>query len=145
MILTTALALAAAPLEIAKPEQLVETMQEAGFRAELTEDDVGDPMIKSNANGASFIILFYGCEDHKNCTDLQFYAGYSMEEPVGMEVPNKFNQQYRFTRAYLDEENDPVIEMDIIGGDGKVDEDQFKRALDLWSDLMGAYQAEIGF
>lgn len=145
MIFTTALALAAAPLHVAKPAEFVSALQDAGFRAELDVDDVGDPMIKSSANGASFIILFYGCEENKNCTDLQFYAGYTLDEPVGVDVVNAFNQEYRFTRAYIDPDNDPVIEMDVLGGDGKIDDEQFKRALDIWTDLMGAYQAAIDF
>ena len=57
------------------PSSLVRVMQNAGYRAELTKDNSGDPMIKSSASGADFAILFYGCKSNRNCTTIQFFAG----------------------------------------------------------------------
>lgn len=147
MILTTILALAAAPIDLSDPANVMAAVQKAGFRAELSEDDTGDPMVKSSANGATFVVLFYGCEENKNCTDLQFYAGYELEEgdTADPSITNAFNQEFRFTRAYVDAEGDAVIEMDVIGSDGKIDDGQFARAIDVWSDLMGTFQSRIGY
>lgn len=145
MIALTVLALAAAPatLDLDKPAEIVAAMQKAGYQAELKTDGEGDPMIESTANGAVFVVGFFGCEKGRHCTDLQFYAGWSSEEKEDPSQINGFNQEYRFIRAYIDAEDDPVVEMDVMGIDGKVPVAQFDRSLEAWSALMGRFMLHL--
>src|SRR5882757_3344398 len=51
-------------------------LQKAGYKAELTKDDSGDPVINSAANGSTFKIYFYDCDTAKaRCKALQFSGG----------------------------------------------------------------------
>ena len=47
------------------PSSLARVLQDMGYRAELTTDNSGDPMIKSSASGADVAILFYGCKSNR--------------------------------------------------------------------------------
>ena len=49
-----------AGLDAADPQGIMEWVQEQGYRAQMTTDSVGDPMITSGAQGAAFDIMFYG-------------------------------------------------------------------------------------
>ncbi|MGT2467953.1 hypothetical protein ACVOMV_28700 [Mesorhizobium atlanticum] len=36
--------------------------------ARMGKDDNGDPMIYGRVEGVKYVIYFYGCEDHENCS-----------------------------------------------------------------------------
>jgi hypothetical protein len=48
-------------------------------------------------------------------------ATYSSKKPVSLKAINAWNQEYRWTRAYLDDKNRAVLQMDMNseGGIGK--------------------------
>jgi hypothetical protein len=54
-------------------------LQKAGYKAELTKDESGDPLINSAAEGQTFKIYFYDCNEAKRCKALQFSAGFDLK------------------------------------------------------------------
>jgi Putative bacterial sensory transduction regulator len=87
------------------PETVVKAMQEAGFRAKLDKDKTGDPLISSEASSYAFDIFFYGCENSKNCTSLQFQTSFGAEEDNTPEYANAWNTKYRFVQASVKKKN----------------------------------------
>jgi hypothetical protein len=127
------------------PDSLVQALQGAGYTAKLGTDKVGDPMITSGVSGTSFQIFFYNCIDHKACATVQFHSGYDLTNPVSLERINEWNRGQRFGRAYLDKENDPILEMDVDLDDGGLAPLLFIDNIEFWASILGNFEKHIGY
>jgi hypothetical protein len=88
-------------------------LQNAGYKAELTKDDSGDPMINSAAEGQSFKIYFYDCDATKRCKALQFSAGFDLKQGLTLAKANEWNRKNRYLKVYLDDDGDPYVQYDV--------------------------------
>ncbi len=102
----------------AYPESIITALQDLGYKAELTTDSYGDPMIRSAADGVGFALNFYGCEDGNNCTDLQFSVAFDDPEGMSYVSMNSWNVKKVMGTAFLDDENDPVLQHFVSQVDG---------------------------
>lgn len=93
-------------------------LQDKGYRAELTEDGVGDPLILTTMDGVTVRIFFYNCDPSKRCEDLQFLAGFDLADGLSSVSVEEWNRTKRFGTAYLDDENDPYLKVDLQVGPG---------------------------
>ena len=139
---TDAPATAAGQIFASDPQAIMAEMQRLGYRAEMTTDDQGDPKIKSAAGGANFSIYFYGCEAGKDCTSIQFSAGFDTTNGLDMAVANDWNTRKRYGKVYLDDERDPYIEMDI-DMDGGMRTELFADNLGIWDRMLADFQRHI--
>jgi Putative bacterial sensory transduction regulator len=129
-------------VDATSPEALVGLLQQAGYRASLTEDNVGDPMIESSAAGVDFSIYFYGCTNAKNCQSLQFSSGYDLERGTSFQAMNDWNSTQRFGYAYLDNESDPFVNMDVNMAYG-ISTDGFFDTLAIWEQVLSDFHTHI--
>lgn len=141
--------LAAAPamaqtVDTARPATLVTALQTAGYKAVLDKDSSGDPRIKSAANGAGFVIYFYGCDKNVACRSIQFAAGYTLKDKPTPAKINDWNLKDRFAPAYLDKDGDPNIQWDVVL-EGGMPAPLFGETLTRWTDAMAAFQTYIGW
>ncbi|MBX9796238.1 YbjN domain-containing protein [Sphingomonas sp.] len=127
----------------ANPESIAAALRDRGFKAKLTTDKEGDPLIESAASGYSFAVLFLGCENHKACSSVQFYAGFT-RKGLPQEKINEWNRTKRFGRAYIDRAGDPVVEMDINLEPGGMPASLFADTIDIWEALIDAF-AKVAF
>lgn len=81
--------------------------------AVLEKDSEGDPKIKGRIDGTSYIILFYGCTQNKNCDDIQFRTNWSVKTAISMDAINAWNAEKRYGKAFLDSDKDPNLEMTV--------------------------------
>lgn len=145
LALGTATPVFAANVQAEYPAAIAELMKTFGYRAELTTDDQGDPKIKSSAGGANFSVYFYGCKNGKDCTSIQFSAGFDLTDGTTLEVVNDWNTAKRYGKVYLDSENDPYIEMDINLEFGGIGEETFRDTLDIWDRLVSDFKTHINW
>ncbi|HEX8574006.1 MAG TPA: YbjN domain-containing protein [Allosphingosinicella sp.] len=127
------------------PGSLVRALQKAGYAAKLGTDKVGDPMITSGVSGTTFQVFFYNCTDNKQCATVQIHSGYDLKQPVDLQRINEWNRSQRFGRAYLDKEDDPILEMDIDLDDGGVSELLFIDNIEFWASVLGKFEQHIGY
>lgn len=127
------------------PDSLVEALQDGGYAAQLGTDKVGDPMITSGAGGTTFQIFFYNCTDHRECATVTFHSGYDLTSGPSLEQINAWNRGKRFGRAYLDDENDPILEMDVDLDDGGVSRLLFIDNIEFWASVLGDFERHIGY
>jgi hypothetical protein len=127
------------------PQSLVDALQAGGYAAKLGADKVGDPMITSGVSGTTFQIFFYNCTDHKECATVTFHSGYDLTSQPSLELMNEWNRAQRFGRAYLDKENDPILEMDVDLDDGGVAPLLFIDNIEFWTSVLGKFEQHIGY
>ena len=148
LIILAAAAAAAAPqaplmVRAQDPNSLVSALQEAGYSAKLGTDKVGDPLITSAVAGTTFQIFFYNCKEHKDCATVQFHSGYDLKSAPSLEVVNEWNRTNRFGRAFLDKENDPILEFDIDLDDGGMSPDLFIDNLEFWAVVLNNFEEKV--
>lgn len=109
--------------------------------ATLEKDNQGDPKITGRIDGSKYGIFFYGCSSGAKCDDIQFAAAWAGKK-VSLEDINKWNRDKRFGRAYLDRDNDPVLEMDVNVDHG-VTKANLDDTFDYWVKVMKAFKKEV--
>lgn len=124
-------------------QEVIEVLQAKGYRAQEDEDGVGDPMVRSATDGVNYNIYFYGCEGAR-CTSIQFGSAFDLTEPMALARVNEWNRDMRFGRAYLDDEMDPILEMDVDLERGATTE-QLESVIDTWAAVVPAFKTFIDF
>jgi len=72
---------------------------------------LGEGGVRFQRDGMSYVLTIY------DDGDLQLYFGLTGVD-VGTDVVNEWNRTRRLTRAYLDSEQDPVLETDLLSDRG---------------------------
>ncbi|RZF64630.1 YbjN domain-containing protein [Sphingomonas populi] len=119
------------------PQSVVKALQDAGYKAELSKDSDGDPVIRSGAQGYRYTIFFMSCEKGSTCGDLQFYAGWTNK--LSAERANAWTQKHRFARVYSDGKGEAAIEYDLNFEDQQMSTTLFRKNLELWDSLVGKF------
>ena len=109
--------------------------------AQLERDSGGDPMISGRIQGVSYRVFFYGCTENRDCRNIRFYAGWNAEG-ITVERLNEWNRNKRFGSAYLDAENDPILEMDV-NIDYGVTRKNLEDTFDWWRVILGEFTKEV--
>ncbi|SFJ98171.1 Putative sensory transduction regulator [Sphingomonas sp. NFR04] len=128
---------AQAQVKSTDPQSVAKALQDAGYKAELSKDSDGDPIIRSGAQGYKFTIFFMSCDKGRNCGDLQFYAGWT--DKLSPERANAWTQKHRFARVYSDEKGEAAIEYDLNFEDQPMTTVLFRKNLELWDSLVGSF------
>jgi hypothetical protein len=151
MILAAALALSVTPaaaLAGVLPDggvtsaEVAKALQDKGYRAEVTTGSDGDPLIKSAADGTNFRILFYSCSKAQRCASIQFVAAFDLDDGLKLSRINAWNSSKRFGRAYLDDDMDPFVEMDVDFEHGATSE-AIANNVDTWAAVLPAFKTFI--
>ena len=131
--------------EISGPD-LAALLEDEGFRAKLSKDDYGDPLIESSVGGSTFRIEFYNCElgSPGYCEDVMFRVGYDLANGIDLESINGWNEERRFSRAWRDNEGDPILEQDLDFAGG-ITRARVLSTFRLWEQSVGDFEDYIGW
>lgn len=103
----------------------------------------GDPQISGKMAGIAYRIYFMNCEGGSGCEDLILYSGFKDNQP-GLESMQAWNVGNRFSKAFIDEDDDAAIEWDINLEHG-VTRENFDANLGVWSQVLTGFAAHIGY
>lgn len=95
-----------------------------------TETYDGKEVLVVDVDGITTIVQFFG--GAPEFESVQFYAGFLADSSSTVQRMNEWNSTYRFTRAYIDAEGDPALEMDLNFTFGGISERQLEDSLALW-------------
>lgn len=129
----------------ADPDTIGSILRSYGFKPQISRSSNGDPYIAIANSGTRFLIFFNNCVDGRKCTTIQFYAGFSTETPPSMALINQWNRDNRFAKAYIDDEDDPRLEMDMNLNEGGIARSNFVSNFLIWLRLLGAFKTHIGW
>jgi hypothetical protein len=99
-------------IDATDPDEILNIAKGFGS-AELEKSKSGDPHIRGRISGTIYGVVFYGCRNHERCRSIQLYSSWEMSDKPGLERINEWNKKKRFGKAYLDEVDDPFLEMDV--------------------------------
>lgn len=121
------------------PKQIANLIKQWASDVQLTTDATGDPMISFTADEIEQTVYFYGCTNGKNCTDISLSAVWSNDEgDYTHEDMNRWNAEKRYARAYLDDDNDINLQMEI-DLEHKVSSDYVQAVFLTWRDLVTTF------
>ena len=116
------------------PKSVMAALRAKGWQPELSENESGVPSIEFTVDKIITTVRFYNCdEDGKDCTTLNFYVGFSGTKYSSLEGINAYNAKKRFGRAYLDDVEDPCLEMDIDLDFAGMPRENFLEYLGTWN------------
>lgn len=124
-------------------QEMAALLQEQGYKAKVEVDDDGDPMVRTRMGGVGVTVFFYDCNDQR-CGSLQFQTGLDLEKGTTPAVTNRFNREYRYASAYLDEENDPFLQFDFEVLHTQHTEHVVSQ-IDVWEELLGEFLRATGY
>src|SRR5215469_2891552 len=93
-----------------KIADLAKVFQNAGYRAEIPTG--GNPRILTGMSGYTVAIYLYSCDD-AGCGSLEFSKIFTKSAKMTLSVMNKWNQEKRYVKAYLDTDGDMNLEYDV--------------------------------
>lgn len=127
-----------------RPDSIAAVLKTRGLPTELRQPEDGNPFIKSAFDDMPFLIALMNCNDDKqDCKTVQFYFGFNDRKGFSLEKLNEWNRTKRFARAYRDDENDPVLVMDVDTDKGGVPQAVFNENLDVWLNQMQLYRRYV--
>ncbi|GLQ09319.1 hypothetical protein GCM10007913_12510 [Devosia yakushimensis] len=111
--------------------------------ASMTKQSNGDPQITGKIGGVSYQVYFRNCTNNKNCEDLNFYLGFLDIKPTLEEI-NDWNFNKRFSRAYLDQDKDACVEMDLDMVQG-ISAEYLDSQFALWKMVVEQFADHVGY
>lgn len=127
-----------------RPDSIAAVLKARGLPTELRQPEDGNPFIKSAFDDMPFLIALMNCnDDRQDCKTVQFYFGFNDRKGFSLEKLNEWNRTKRFARAYRDDENDPVLVMDVDTDKGGVPQAVFNENLDVWLNQMQLYRRYV--
>lgn len=122
------------------PEAIRALIEAHGWPATLNRPDDENPFIESELSGVKFLVFFMNCNDnHRRCTTIKYYMGFSDAKDATFEEMNDWNKAKRFGRAFIDDEGDPVLEMDLDLDFKGLPRENVNESLNIWASLMDAF------
>lgn len=125
------------------PQSVLDELIAQGFRGELKTTSTGRSVIRFVASGANSQIYFYDCKDGlAQCTTLRFGYGLDFKNGVDIAKVNEWNRQQLWGRVYVDDENDPWLDIILNTGDA-LPKARFDEVLDLWERVVGKFRTHF--
>jgi len=142
-VLIASATMATAEVTATDANAVMKAMQDFGLVATMGTDGDNDPKISSRVSDTKFSVYFYGCQDNMNCSSIMLKAGYDLNTGISALKINEWNRDKRFSKAYIDDEGDPFLEMDVnLDFDG-VGNKNFEDTLDWWRLLVEDFEEFI--
>jgi len=129
----------------ANPQSIADQFEMLGYDARLDPYESGRPRIRSAILGVNYSVAFYGClDDMTDCQGLMFTAGFDMSDPSTWQFANGWNETRVYSRAFLDEDSDPYVQMPVPVASSLSHEDM-RRLVDIWETEVIKFTDQIGF
>ena len=117
------------------PDEMAKILQDIGYRAEVLKNNEGKRRIRTRIGGWNVTLNFYSCDDKENCKSIGLRSFFENEKKRGAQWANDWNREKRFTKVYIDKDNDVNIEFDILFRDG-VTKGNMRAYFDVYEDQL---------
>ncbi len=125
-------------------QDVAKWLQDSGYKAEIQTSRDGSQNVYSASDGTGFHVYMYDCHNGPRCASIQFSVGFDTKGAWNAAKMNAWNSDNRWVRAYVDDTNDPWVEMDVDlypGGTWENLNDEFA----VWRDMLGRFTKYINW
>jgi hypothetical protein len=122
---------------VSAPE-LAAALKAAGYPADITNDRMGDPLIRSSTGKVVFEVYFFQCGPELRCSSIQFTAPFHRKAATASMIAI-WNRDRRFGRAFLDFRGTPWISMDVEATHGMTSE-ALSANIERWVSVLSAFE-----
>lgn len=100
-------------IEIMNHESLSSILNNMGYSYDFPKSDLCVVKLDESTN---MLIIFYGqdSETKGEANSLKYRSAWGNTKDLSPNAINAFNRKFRFVKAYLDHEGDPILEYDIL-------------------------------
>ena len=98
-------------------------------------------MIVGRIDGTRYRALFFMCEEGENCKDILFVTGWTDTDVTVADV-NRWNSERRFGTAYIDSENDPILQL-VVNLKGGVSTANMEDTWDWWRVALTSFRDTV--
>lgn len=130
-----------------EPDNILKMLTDNGYEdAFVADTDYEDlPILNFTLANSKAVIYFYECgKTGKACEYLRLYIRWAMDDRPSYKVVNDFNAAERFSQAYIDDENDPVIEQ-WITLEGGISDVNFINTVATFGQTVDKFEDAIGW
>jgi putative sensory transduction regulator len=124
-----------------KANDIASIVRDAGYRAEVVTEN-NRTRIRTGMSGYNVNVYLYGCDDEAACNSIQFSLGLTKSPSYTLSIANKWNQDKRFTKAYLDTGGNLFMEADVYFRGG-VSRDALIASTRLFDDLVADFRSVL--
>jgi hypothetical protein len=125
------------------PDQMAKILQDIGYRAEILKNDEGKRRIRTRIGSWNVTLNFYSCEDKEtNCKSIGLRSFFTNETKKTVAFANDWNRTKRFSKVYIDNDNDVNIEFDLLFRNG-VTQANIRASLDVFEDQIKEFVEAI--
>lgn len=127
------------------PATVVAALQDAGYKAKLSKNDDGDPLIESASQGNVVQIALLNCKDHRRCDQLEFITLWSCA-PDDLKrcqvLNNKWNGTENFSSTIIIRDN-IVLYKHLLFDETGISSGLFIKNLEMFAGDAGRLMAEF--
>ncbi len=120
------------------PAGMVSAIQALGYKASLDKDSSGDPKIISSASGYDYDIYFYDCNNHLNCSSIQFFVSFTKDSANSEMLANQWNLKKRMGKMAFDPADGSINLQYDLSTSGGLNKTNFKDVVGWWDSTLGA-------
>jgi hypothetical protein len=132
-------------LTAGQPAEIANELRNLGYRAELSTDSDGDPIIRIGVSGINSSIFFYGCDEKgQNCDWIQFYSSFNTDTPSSLSSANEWNRTKLFGEMTVADDGDPTLTY-FVSLDGGMTPENFADVVDWWELAVGQFTDYINW
>ncbi len=125
------------------PDEMAKILQDIGYRAEILKNDEGKRRIRTRIASWTVTLNFYSCEDKEtNCKSIGLRSFFINETKKTIAFANDWNRTKRFSKVYIDNDNDINIEFDLLFRNG-VTQANIRANLDVFEDQLKEFVEAI--
>jgi hypothetical protein len=125
------------------PEEMQKILQDIGYRAEILKNDEGKRRIRTRIGSWNVTLNFYSCDDSEtSCKSVGLRTFFTNDTKKTAAFANDWNRTKRFSKAYIDNDNDVNIEFDMLFRNG-VTKENIRAYLDVYEDQLKEFVEAI--
>jgi hypothetical protein len=125
------------------PDEMQKILQDIGYRAEILKNDEGKRRIRTRIGSWNVTLNFYSCDDNEtSCKSVGLRTFFTNDTKKTATFANDWNRTKRFSKAYIDNDNDVNIEFDMLFRNG-VTKENIRAYLDVYEDQLKEFVEAI--
>ena len=122
------------------PTTVLDALSQSGYPGKLDKLKSGRTSISVQISGLQTYVDFYDCEDDiAKCYTLLFTVSVDLKDGTTLALANEWNSKQITGRVWLDEENDPTLDLSLTAVDG-IPVGVFEQNVKLWDRKIGDFK-----